>query len=283
VALPATTPVTTPVLLTDATSGAFDDHAIARPVSVLFMLSFSVAVSCCVAAIDTVAAAGLTVTVDTGASVTPTDAVPDFVSLVAVIVADPGLTPVTKPDALTVATPGALVPHVTTRPVNAAPVLSFGVAVSWTLPATRMAALAGATVTDATGTTVTVTADVPVFVSLVAVIVAAPAAMPVASPVALTLAFVVSLLDHVTTRPASGLPALSLGVAVSWSVPPASRLAGAGVTVTVETGTTVTVIADVPVFVSLVAVIVAEPGATAVTRPPLFTVATVGALLVQST
>jgi hypothetical protein len=236
-----------------------------------------------VPAIDTVTAAGLTVTVDTGANVTLTDAVPDLVSLVAVIVAEPALTPVTNPDAFTVATAGALVAHVTTRPLSAAPVLSFGVAVSCTLPATRIAAVAGATVTEATGTTVTVTAEVPVFVSLVAVMVAEPAAMPVASPLASTFTFVVSLLVQVTTRPVSGLPALSFGVAVSWSVPPRSTLAGAGATVTDETGTTVTVMAAVPVFVSLVAVMIAEPGATAVTSPALFTVAIAGALLVQST
>jgi len=236
-----------------------------------------------VPAIDTVAAAGFSVTVETGANVTLTDAVPDLVSLVAVIVADPGLTPVTNPLALTVAIPDALVAQMTSRPVSAAPVLSFGLGVSCTFPATRIAAVAGATVIEATGTAVTVTMDVPVFVSLVAVIVAEPAAIPLASPLALTLTLVVSLLVHVTTRPASALPALSFGVAESCSVPPVSIVAGAGATVTDETGTTVTVMADVPVFVSLVAVIVAEPGATAVTSPALLTVAIVGALLVQST
>src|SRR4029077_8649120 len=130
--------------------------------------------------------------------------------------------------------------HVTARPLSTAPVLSFGVAVSCTFPATRMAAVAGATVTDATGTTVTVTTDVPVFVSLVAVIVADPAALPVARPVALTLAFVVSLLVQLTTRPVGGIPGVSCGVAVNGTVPPTSKLAGAGVTITDETGTTVT-------------------------------------------
>jgi len=47
------------------------------------------------------------------------------------------------------------------------------------------------------------------------------------------------------------------------------------VTVTVLTGASVTVIDDVPVLVSLVAVIVALPAATDVTSPVASTVATV--------
>ena len=48
-----------------------------------------------------------------------------------------------------------------------------------------------------------------------------------------------------------------------------------GDTVTVATGTGVTVIVLVPVLPSLVAVIVAEPTPTAVTTPVVFTVAVV--------
>jgi len=47
------------------------------------------------------------------------------------------------------------------------------------------------------------------------------------------------------------------------------------VTVTVATGAWVTVMLDVPLWPSLVAVIVADPAAFAVTRPVPFTVATV--------
>ena len=56
-----------------------------------------------------------------GGVVTVTVAVPLCPSLVAVIVADPTATPVTSPVPLTVATPVALLTHVTTRPVNALP------------------------------------------------------------------------------------------------------------------------------------------------------------------
>jgi len=78
-----------------------------------------------------------------------------------------------------------------------------------------MPATAGLTVTDATGTGVTVTVAVPLFPSLVAVIVAVPTVTPVTSPVADTVATDVALVAHVTTRPDSGFPAASFGVAVS--------------------------------------------------------------------
>jgi len=77
---------------------------------------------------------------------------------------------------------------------------------------------AGLTVTDATGTLVTVIVDVPLFPSLAAVIVADPAAPVVTNPPAFTLATAVLLLDQVTTRPVSALPLASFGVAVSWIV-----------------------------------------------------------------
>src|SRR5207247_2509343 len=81
-------------------------------------------------------------------------------------------------------------------------------------------------------------------------------------------------LDHVTVRPESGFPPASLGVAVSCTVWPACTEAEGGVTSTVATGTFVTVIDEVPLFPSLVAVIVAVPGVTPDTRPLLLTVAT---------
>src|SRR5207247_1042692 len=76
-------------------------------------------------------------------------------------------------------------------------------------------AAAGRTGTGAPGTGVTVTVAVPLFPSLVAVIVAVPTVTPVTSPVADTVATDVALVAHVTTRPDSGFPAASFGVAVS--------------------------------------------------------------------
>src|SRR5438034_6278661 len=146
-----------------------------------------------------------------------------------------------------------------------------------------MLAVVGLTVTEATGTLVTVMAEVPLWPSLVAVIVAEPATTPLTRPLEFTVATDVLLLDQVIVRPVSGLPLTSFGVAVSCSVWPACTLAGAGLTVTDATGTLVTVIADVPLFPSLAAVIVADPAALLVTNPPAFTLATAVLLLDQVT
>jgi hypothetical protein len=61
-------------------------------------------------------------------------------------------------------------------------------------------------------------------------------------------------------------------------VPPSIKLIVAGITVTVATGIAVTSIVALPLFSSLVAVIVAVPGERAVTSPEaLFTAAMLGA------
>jgi len=81
----------------------------------------------------------------------------------------------------------------------------------------------------------------------------------------------------------STLPLASSVVAVNCTVCPTCMLAEAGLTTTEATGTEVTVIAAVPLFPSLVAVIVADPAATPLTSPFAETVATAGALLVHVT
>src|SRR5207247_10950986 len=91
-----------------------------------------------------------------------------------------------------------------------------------------MPAVAGLTVSDATGTFETVIVAIPPFPSLVAVIVAVPAATPVTSPAADTVATDVALVAHVTTRPDSGLPAEAVGVAASCSGRPTAALAVPG-------------------------------------------------------
>jgi hypothetical protein len=120
---------------------------------------------------------------------------------------------------------------------------------------------------------------VPVCVSLVAVIVTDPTATAVTSPeLELTDAMLVFPLDQVTTRPLSTLLFASRVVADNCVVAPTTTFDEDGETVTVATGTgagTVTVMLALPVFVSLVAVIVADPAPTAVTRPVVeFTEAT---------
>src|SRR5207249_11643499 len=116
---------------------------------------------------------------------------------------------------------------------------------------------------------------------LVAVIVAEPAAPPVTRPLLVTDATEPLLLDHMTVRPVSGFPFASFGVAVSWTVWPTCRFADAGVTVTELTATLDTVMLEVPLCPSLVAVIVAEPDVPPVTSPVPSTVATAVVVLSQ--
>src|SRR2546422_11571562 len=113
-----------------------------------------------------------------------------------------------------------------------------------------------------------VRADEPFWPSLVAVIVADPTAAPLTSPLGLTVATDVLPLAHVTVRPVSGLPPASFGVAVSCTVDPTCAVAEEGATVTETTGTCTTVMADVPLCPSLVAVIVAGPPPPPPPSPP---------------
>src|SRR5438874_3237546 len=206
--------------------------------------------------------------------VTVTPDVPLLPSDVAVMVAEPAVTPLTSPLPLTVATAVLLLAHVITRPDNGLPLASFGVAVSCSVNPTCTLAGDGVTATEATGAAVTVTSDVRLCPSVVAVMVAVPAATPVTSPLLFTRATAVLLLDLVLPRALSGFPLASFGVAVSCTVAPCCTLAGDGLTVTEATGTAVTVMLEVPLLPSDVAVMVAEPAVTPLTSPLPPTVAT---------
>src|SRR5437773_20373 len=140
---------------------------------------------------------------------------PLFPSLVAVIVAVPAALAVARPPLLTLATPVLPLAHDTTRPDRVLPFASLSVAVNCTVCPTCTPADAGVTATEATETGVTLTDDVPLCPSLVAVMVADPVATAVTTPLPLTRAIVVSLLDQVRARPDNGVPVASLGVAVS--------------------------------------------------------------------
>jgi len=146
-----------------------------------------------------------------------------------------------------------------------------------------MLADAGLTVTEATGTVVTVRVAVPLWPSLVAVIVADPTALVVTKPLALTAATAALFDAQVTTRPASGPPVESLGTAVSCVDLPTVIVADEGVTVTEATGARVTVRVAVADRLSLVATIVVLPVDTPTPRPLALTVATAGLLLTQVT
>src|SRR5258708_13511229 len=77
--------------------------------------------------------------------------VPLCPSLVAVIVADPATTPVTKPVPFTVAAELLLLDQVIDRPVRTLPFASFNVAVSCSVWPSFTVAAAGVSVTVATG------------------------------------------------------------------------------------------------------------------------------------
>src|SRR5438309_7057800 len=273
VTAPAATPVTRPVEDTVATAGALDAQATDRPESTLPAASFRVVVSCTVAPTSTTAVAGLITTEATGTFATPTLAVPLRPSLVAVIVTDPAATPVTSPVADTVAIAAFELVQLITRPLSTLPAASLVTALSCVVAPTKTFAVAGLTVTDATGTLDTVTAAVPLCPSLVAVIVTDPTATPVTRPLADTVASATFELVQLITRPLSTFPAASLGVAVSCTAPPTYMLGALGLMVTDATGTLATETVADPLLASLVAVMVTGPAATPVTSPVPETVA----------
>jgi hypothetical protein len=150
VAVPEATPVTTPVLLTAAMVGVLLLHEMLRPVSGAPDASRVAAVRGVVAPIRTVALVGATTTLATGTGVTVTVAVPVMPSTVAEMVADPGATAVTSPEAETVAVALADDVQVVVRPLNALPLASFATAVSCWVPPTTSDADPGVTSTVAT-------------------------------------------------------------------------------------------------------------------------------------
>src|SRR5204863_4075838 len=166
----------------------------------------------------------------TGTLVTFIDEVPPSPSLAPALLAALPISPETRPLLLTVATAVLELDHVTVRPESGVPPASLGVAVSCTVWPACTEAEGGVTSTDATGTFVTVTDEVPLLPSLVAVIVAVPGVTPDTSPLLLTVATAVLELDHVTVRPERGAPLASFGVAVSCTVWPACTEAEGGVT-----------------------------------------------------
>ena len=109
-----------------------------------------------------------------------------------------------------------------------------------------MLAEAGVTVTEATGTFVTVMAAFAVFPWLVADTIADPAATAVTRPDAETVATAPLALVQLTVRPTRGLPAESCVLAVSCTVWPRNRLAAGGLRLTEATGTLETSIVVVP-------------------------------------
>src|SRR6266550_1627267 len=203
--------------------------------------------------------------------VTVMAAVPLCPSLVAVIVAGPAAKAVTRPLLLTVATEVLELVQVTVRPVRMLPLASRSVAVSWSVCPAGTLAVAGLTVTEATGALATETAAVCVMAVplIVAETVFVPATVelkvPVATPVASVApagcvrVFPVPVAASTTDASLIGLPLASLAVTVIVDVAlPAGIELGAVVTVdcAADTGPGATV--TVAVCVIAVPLAVAE-------------------------
>jgi len=252
------------------------DQVIARPASWLLPASSVCAVSVVVWPTVTVAVGGVTVTVATGAAVTVTVAVPLFPSLEAVIVTLPVLRALTRPELDTTAMVSSLEVHPTSRPGNSAPDASRTLAESCTAPPTATLAVGGVTTTVSTGTCRTVTEAEPITPSTFAKMTAIPGDSAVTTPVLDTEATDGAPLDHDAGRPDSDWPFSACASTLNCTVCPVTTLGAAGETMTRATGIGVTVMVAVPVFPSLVAVIVADPALTPVTSPLAETVATDG-------
>src|SRR6266699_104037 len=225
--------------------------------------------------------------------VTVMDAVPLCPSLVAVIVAGPAAKAVTRPLLLTVATEVLELVQVTVRPVRMLPLASRSVALSWSVCPAGTLAVAGLTVTEATGALATVTAAVCVMAVplIVAETVFVPATVelkvPVATPVAsvgppgCVSVFPLPVAASTAVAPLIGLPLASLAVTVMVDVPlPVAIEGGAAVTVdcAAETGpgVTVTVAVCVTAIPSIVAEMVFAPIAVERRVPVATPVASVG-------
>ena len=106
---------------------------------------------------DRVAVEGDTVTENTGSGATVTVAVPVAPSLVAVMVADPAVTPVTTPDAETLATCGSLLAYEMVLPVRTCPLSSVTIELSCSVCPAKIVTCPGDTMTALAGRAVTFT------------------------------------------------------------------------------------------------------------------------------
>ena len=258
-------------------------QVIARPVNSPPTESRVTATACDVCAGCSAVCGAVTVTVAIGTNKTVIGAEPPTPSLVAVMFFVPGATAVTSPVTETVATVKSALVQVMVRPVNTLPSASRSTAVACVVCATNRAGAASVTTTLATGANVTVTAALPTMDSLVAVMSAEPGASVDTNPVAETVATVEFELVQVTARAVNTLSLASVSTAVACVFSPTKRLGFRSVTTTFATGTSVTVTVALPDFPSLVAVILAVPGARAVTNPVADTVATRASDVVHTT
>jgi hypothetical protein len=209
-------------------------------------------------------------------------ALPNLPSLVAVIVVVPVASAATTPLLETVATAPFVVAHVTGRSVTTAPFASRTVAMSVVVCPTASEAVGGSTVTVPTPGIVTVAVTTAVFPSLLATMFAPPGATPVMTPDVETVATPGLCEVNVTNRPVNTNPSGSLSVTFNATVCCTITVGVVGEISTLATGAGFTTTPAAPDWPSLVAVIAAVPGATAVTTPDCETVATAVLLELQT-
>src|SRR5439155_25222860 len=148
------TPVTSPLAETVATAGLLLLQLKVCPARVLPAASVATPASCAVPPTARLAVLGVTATVATGAgavAVTVTAAVPLFPPLLAVMVTEPTVTPVTSPLAETVATAGSLLLQLKVCPARVLPAASVAIPTSCAVSPTARLAVLGVTATVATG------------------------------------------------------------------------------------------------------------------------------------
>lgn len=216
---------------------------------------------------------GVTTTLVTTGSETVTVAEPVRPSLVALRVAEPVPTAVTRPAGEIVAIDALLLDHAIARPVSTFPLASRVAAASCTVCPGKSGVDAGVTTTVATGTAVTLTAAHPCFaasnVEVAHTCATRPAPTDVTTPFALTTAVAALDVAQVTVVGTPGSPATT-----TFSVPgppPRTRASVGGVTVTLVTRGSATVMTAALTSVIEPAVAVATmdaiPAPTAVTNP----------------
>ena len=202
----------------------------------------------------------------------------------AATIARPAAKAVTRPDASTRATETSLDDQANSASPTANPFASNASAARRTVSPGVIVSAEGDTATTAGGPrATTVSRARPVTPADVAVISASPAETPVTTPSPSTTATSVSPDAHANSAPPTGCPFASEASAESRTVPAIGSVSAAGDTVTTS-ASWATVTAAVAEAEPAVAVTIAVPLATAVTRPEeLFTPATETSLLLHAT
>src|SRR6185312_15951946 len=235
VAEPAPTAVTTPLVETVAAAVLSLLQVTGAPEITLPDPSFTVAVRVVLSPTVRVGAPGDTATLAAAGGCTTIVAVPDWPSLLAVMVAEPGATPVTRPFASTLATLGMLLDQVIVRPVRGLCCASNTVAASCAVPGSTMVSSGGETDTDATGGGSTVMVAMPDEPPALAAICTVPGATPVTTPASLTVATDALPVFQNTFWPDTTWPLGDMTVAWRVIVLPTATLSVAGVTFTEPT------------------------------------------------